>query len=95
MEPDRTQNITKSFERGKSPLLIGKRLQQYYRGSRCQDRFIAEDYDEFLEYLKKEAGARDIIDVHDLSESWSSKDEPIVSGKCPDERGEIPRKGAY
>ena len=67
----------------------------HYRGSRAPDRFIVEDYDDFLDYLKENAIAGDIVDVFDLTEAWQSKGEPLVSGKCPDERGEIPRKGAY
>jgi len=67
----------------------------HYRGSRAPDRLVVDDVDNFLEYLQENAIAGDIVDVFDLTEAWGAKGEPAISGKCPDERGEIPRSGAY
>ena len=66
----------------------------HYRGSRCPDRFVIEDFENFVDYLKENAIAGDIIEVFDLSDAWLKK-EVFLSGKCPDESGEIPEKGAY
>jgi len=38
----------------------------HYRGSRCPDRLIIEDYDDFIDYLESNAIAGDIIDIFDL-----------------------------
>ena len=67
----------------------------HYRGSRAPDRLIVDNLDDFLKYLKNNAIAGDIVDVFDISEAWEAKGDPVLSGKCPDERGEIPRSGAY
>ena len=66
----------------------------HYRGASCPTRLLIEDFDEFIEYLENNAIAGDIIEVYDLSEVWNVK-ESIMSGKCPDELGEIPKGGAY
>ena len=66
----------------------------HYRGASAPGRFVLEDFEDFVDYLKENAIAGDIIDVFDLTEAWSSK-EIFLSGKCPDETGEIPEKGAY
>lgn len=67
----------------------------HYRGARSPDRFFVEDHEGFIDYLKENAIAGDIVDVFDISDSWQSKGEHTISGKCPDERGEVPTKGAY
>jgi len=67
----------------------------HYRGARCPDRMVIEDTDDFVEYLESKAIAGDIISIYDLTdESWNQK-TVLMEGKCPDENGEIPKKGAY
>lgn len=66
----------------------------HYRGARCPDRFVIEDFEDFVDYLNENAIAGDIIDIFDLTDAWSKR-EIFLSGKCPDESGEIPEKGAY
>ena len=67
----------------------------HYRGARAPNRLLIEEVDDFIEYLEKEAIAGDIIEVFDLSEVWRNKGDAVLSGKCPDENGEVPEKGAY
>jgi hypothetical protein len=67
----------------------------HYRGSRAPDRQVIEHVEDFLDYLKDNAIAGDIVDVFDITAAWQEKGKPVVSGKCPDDRGEVPRKGAY
>ena len=67
----------------------------HYRGSRRQDRIIVEDFEHFVEHLNDNAVAGDAFDVYDITDLWSKKDSPIISGKCPDENGQVPKGGAY
>lgn len=66
----------------------------HYRGARAPDRIVVEDCDDFMDYLKGNAIAGDIVEIYDLTEAWENK-EIIVQGKCPDENGEVPETGAY
>lgn len=103
-EPDNWRKCEKEvFSSEENLLLIEKSLDDgkfliaehwHYRGASCPDRLVIEDYDEFLNYLKDNAIAGDIVDIFDLSDAWENK-RTVVSGKCPDELGEIPEKGAY
>ena len=90
-EPERLRELNTLIE--KNRLLVAEHW--HYRGSRCQDRLVVSDLDEFIEYLKREAVAGDIIDVFDLTSAWSNRGEPAITGKCPDAEGEIPATGAY
>ena len=67
----------------------------HYRGSRAPDRIDVEYLDDFVEYPEKNAIAGDVVDIFDLSDGWVSRGKSVVSGKCPDEQGEVPRTGAY
>jgi len=66
----------------------------HYRGSRAPTRFLIEDYGDFLAYLQQEAIAGDLLEVFDLSEPWEGRSS-VLSGKLPDERGEVPEGGPY
>jgi len=87
---EKLQIIEKELDAGK--FLIAEHW--HYRGASCPKRLVIEDYDEFLDYLKEHAIAGDIIDIFDLSIAWQSK-KIFLTGKCPDELGETPEKGAY
>lgn len=66
----------------------------HYRGARAPDRVVVEDCDEFINYLKENAIAGDIVKICNLTEAWEGK-EKIMEGKCPDDKGEVPERGAY
>jgi len=66
----------------------------HYRGSRSPDLVVVEDIDGFLDYLRENANAGDAIDVYDIT-GLLSEERRIASGKCPDQSGEVPLRGAY
>jgi len=66
----------------------------HYRGSRSPDFVVVEDIDAFLDYLRENANAGDAIDVYDISDSLT-EERQVAAGKCPDQNGEIPSRGAY
>jgi hypothetical protein len=66
----------------------------HYRGARCPDHIVVEDFDHFMDYLRDNAVAGDAVDVYDITASISDE-RRIASGKCPNESEEIPRGGAY
>ena len=66
----------------------------HYRGSRAPDRIVVDDYDDFIEYLKDNAIAGDAIHIFDITDALKDGKQ-LVHGKCPDEHGQVPRKGAY
>ena len=82
--------IRKTFE-DEGPIIVEHR---FYRGSSAPDRMLFEYFDDFMAYLNSKASAGDSIWV------WSyfqicREDNIIAQGKCPDEDGCVPRKGAY
>ncbi len=68
---------------------------RHYYGSRARDLVVVEAFDEFLEYLRENALAGDLIYVFDITEKVEESKQAVVHGKCPDENGEIPSGGAY
>ena len=89
--PETLKELESLLEQGRT--LIAKHW--HYRGAREPNRVVVQYIDDFLEYLKQNAIAGDIIDVFDITELWEQADEPVLSAKCPDERGQVPRRGAY
>ncbi len=67
---------------------------RYYRGARAPDRIVIDDYDNFIDYLIENAVAGDSIHVFDITSALED-DNQLVNGKCPDEKGEVPKGGAY
>ncbi len=66
----------------------------FYRGSSAPDRLVFDDYDMFEEYLREKGRAGDSIHVFDITGALKDGAQ-VVHGKCPNERGETPKKGAY
>jgi hypothetical protein len=66
----------------------------FYRGARGPDRLIFDDYDDLTVYLEEHACAGDAIEVWDW-DTVCRTENVLARGKCPDDRGEVPRKGAY
>jgi hypothetical protein len=66
----------------------------FYRGGRGPRNLVFEEFDAFLAYLNEHASAGDAIDVWSL---WRvcKPDSRIAEGKCPDDNGDVPRRGAY
>lgn len=66
----------------------------FYRGSCSPDRMIFEDFEELTQYLETAAFAGDAIHIWDFAACCKDGAE-LAHGKCPDENGLVPRKGAY
>lgn len=66
----------------------------FYRGSCAPDRFIFDDFDELVTYLSDHTFAGDAIHVWSFA-SACTNDNTLAYGKCPDENGLVPKRGAY
>lgn len=89
-DPEKLKRIEHTLEH------VGAIIVQHwhYRGSAAPDRLIFEDYAEFTEWLSTKTSVGDAIDVWNWEEVclWEKR---LAEGKCPDEQGRVPRKGAY
>jgi hypothetical protein len=66
----------------------------FYRGSCAPDRLVFDCYERFVEYLNSHAYAGDAIHVWSFAAACRNDNE-LAYGKCPDEDGLVPRRGAY
>jgi hypothetical protein len=66
----------------------------FYRGSRSPKRLVFEAVEDFLGYVENHARPGDAFHVWSYA-AVCRDDNELVSGKYPDEKGEVPRKGAY
>jgi hypothetical protein len=66
----------------------------FYRGSCAPDRLLFDSYEAFMEYLNSRASAGDAVHVWSFTAACRD-DNKLASGKCPDEDGLVPRRGAY
>jgi hypothetical protein len=73
------------------PLTIEHR---FLRGASAPHRFICEDYDQLVAYLKVEVRAGDAIWVWDYA-AVCRDDNALTHGKKPDQMGRTPERGPY
>lgn len=73
------------------PIIVEHR---FYRGSAAPERRIFGDADDFRAYLDAHASAGDAIWVWSFA-AVCGDDAALVHGKCPDDEGRVPARGAY
>jgi hypothetical protein len=66
----------------------------FYRGSCAPDRMVINDFEAFSAYLDAHASAGDAIHVWSFAVVCRDENE-LASGKCPDDNGLVPARGAY
>jgi hypothetical protein len=66
----------------------------FYRGGSRPDHMAFDEFEDFEEYLKTKASAGDAIDIWDFA-NMSTSQTRVAFGKCPDDHGRVPKKGAY
>ena len=87
--PKVLEAVRKVLEKG--PVIVE---HWHYRGARAPSRLVLDDYDEVLNYLKREASPGDAFHLYDYA-ACCRDDNSFASGKYPDARGRVPRRGAY
>ena len=88
--PENLETIRKVLE-DEGPIILEHR---FYRGSSAPDRFVFDDYEDFKQYLDSEARAGDKIYGWNFA-GICTAENTLASGKCPDDQGRVPKKGAY
>jgi len=88
--PENLDAIHKVLE-DEGPIILER---WFYRGSKSPDRVVFEGFDDFTEYLNSQARAGDSIHVWSFSKVCTDQAR-LVFGKCPDDQGRVPKKGAY
>jgi hypothetical protein len=66
----------------------------FYRGSRAPERLVFDDYEDFQKLLETGCRAGDKLYVWSFAQVCRH-DNTLADGKCPDDDGFVPRKGAY
>jgi len=74
-----------------SPVIVEHR---FYFGSSAPHRFIVDDFDDLRTYLREKTRPGDSFWFWRYDEHCRD-DNPITQGKVPDERGLVPKGGAY
>jgi hypothetical protein len=74
-----------------TPLIIE---HKFYRGGRGPHYFVADDYEDLLEYLQTKTRPGDKFTVWHFSQCCRD-DNVLVSGKYPDDDGKVPLGGPY
>jgi hypothetical protein len=65
-------------------------LHKHFCGGRAPTPLGFDDYDEFRDYLRTKVRPGDKFLIWSLPEG-----EPLFQGMCPNDKGEVPIKGAY
>ncbi len=66
----------------------------FYRGASCPERYVFDDFENFMKYLNGNARAGDVINVWNFGKSCTEANR-LAHGKCPDDQDRVPQKGAY
>ncbi len=89
-DPVKIERIEDTFEDHGAVIL----RHWHFYGSSAPSWIVIEDYEDLIEYLSEKAIAGDIIDLWSLY-ALCSENNMIASGKCPDQHGRVPERGAY
>lgn len=73
------------------PVIVEHR---FYRGSCAPDQMVFNDFEAFTTYLDAHASAGDAIHVWSFA-AVCRDENALTYGKCPDEKGMVPTRGAY
>jgi hypothetical protein len=73
------------------PVIVEHR---FYRGSCAPARMVFDDFEAFSAYLDAHAFAGDAIHVWCFA-AVCRDDNALTFGKCPDDNGLVPARGAY
>jgi hypothetical protein len=89
MSAERLAAIRQTLE--ESPIVVE---HWFFYGCSAPDRLIFDEYEAFNEYLRTKAKPGDSIWVWRFDQNCR-ENNCLTHGKCPDEQGLVPRKGAY
>ena len=73
------------------PIIVEHR---FYRGSSAPERMMFDEFEVFAAYLDEHASAGDAIHVWSFA-AVCLDENMLASGKCPDDAGLVPTRGAY
>jgi hypothetical protein len=76
---------------GAGPIIVE---HWFYRGSSAPERMIFDEFEAFAAYLDAHASAGDAIHVWSFA-AVCRDENTLTSGKCPDDAGLVPTRGAY
>lgn len=88
--PDNLANIKRVLE-DEAPVIVE---HWFYRRASSAERFVFDDYEDFMKYLNENARAGDIVNVWNFGKTCTDENM-LAQGKCPDDEDRVPRKGAY
>ncbi len=88
--PENLEAIRRVCEEN-GPIVVEHR---FYRGASRPDHIAFDEWEDFEEYLNTKASAGDNIFVWNLH-GLCTRENVLISGKCPDDQGRVPKKGAY
>lgn len=87
--PENLEHIGQALHQ--APIIVEHR---FYRAASSPSRFVFDDYESFIDYLKNNACAGDAIWVWSFGDLCRD-DNMLLNGKCPAADGTVPSKGAY
>lgn len=89
-DPETLAQLERVLEH-ESPVIVEHR---FYRASRAPYRFVVEDFDELVEYLRTKTGPGDSFYMWHFDQCCRD-DNGLARGKCPDADGKVPIGGVY